>query len=256
MATYTNTASSGFQSGTATGVPKLDIAPTQSITGSPQTFSEGSNTGMSVSGRDTPDGETTNYLLQSSKPSIEPSQFATGTVYPFIQLTWEPISPTASPTDDLLTSSQYDLVSTKPSISPITQVGTFADIPVVVNAAVVPTAYFRRVEGMVYNKDGQTITNGIYLIALDNFAVAGTVDDDGSFEIYLLKQQYENFILVADAGTKSGQDKQYDYVWYEVAGNPEIPVGDSYVELEFDTATPKQGRPNVGLSLVSEVKFG
>lgn len=127
-------------------------------------------------------------------------------------------------------------------------------------AAIIPTSYFRKATGRVMDADtGEPITNGIYLIALDNFAVAGPVDAEGYFTVYLLRQTYTSFILTADASINDGDNGEYDYVWYEAEGNPEIGVNDDHVVLEFSTDVPEMGPPPAiggGLIMGEGVNFG
>ncbi|QCS43418.1 hypothetical protein [Natrinema versiforme] len=78
-------------------------------------------------------------------------------------------------------------------------------------AAYIPSAYFRRVQGVAINPKGERITNGKWVIAQDGLPTAGKVDDNGEFQINLLRNEYENFALLVEAEDYSG----LDYVWYQ-----------------------------------------
>jgi len=123
---------------------------------------------------------------------------------------------------------------------------------------IIPTAYFRKVSGKVIDADtGEPIQNGIYITALDDFSVAGPVDEQGNFEMYLLKQTYTTFILTAEASAYDESNPEYDYVWYESAGNPDMSATDTYAELEFTTDVPASGPPPTGgLTAGKGVSFG
>ncbi|MGQ3412035.1 hypothetical protein ACT4ML_07195 [Natrinema sp. LN54] len=78
-------------------------------------------------------------------------------------------------------------------------------------AAYIPSAYFRRVRGVAINPKGERITTGKWVIAQDGLPTAGKVDDNGEFEINLLRSEYEDFALLVEAEDYSG----LDYVWYQ-----------------------------------------
>ncbi|WP_455448613.1 hypothetical protein [Natrinema thermotolerans] len=78
-------------------------------------------------------------------------------------------------------------------------------------AAYIPSAYFRLVDGVAINPKGERITDAKWIIAQDGLPTAGKVDDNGEFEINLLRNEYENFALLVEAEDYSG----LDYVWYQ-----------------------------------------
>jgi len=78
-------------------------------------------------------------------------------------------------------------------------------------AAYIPSAYFRRVRGVAINPKGERITNGKWVIAQDGLPTAGKVDENGEFQINLLRSEYEDFALLVEAEDYSG----LDYVWYQ-----------------------------------------
>lgn len=78
-------------------------------------------------------------------------------------------------------------------------------------AAYIPSAYFRLVDGVAINPEGERITNAKWVIAQDGLPTAGEVDDNGEFKINLLRNEYENFALLVEAEDYSG----LDYVWYQ-----------------------------------------
>lgn len=124
-----------------------------------------------------------------------------------------------------------------------------------ISGAVIPTAFFRKAEGRALDQNGDPIPSGLYVLALDNFATAGPVDDDGYFEIYLLKQSYTDFILIGDSDPS--QQEGYDLVWYEMASNPTLSSREGYIELEFDVQKPKPPDDGpAGLDISSSVRFG
>lgn len=84
--------------------------------------------------------------------------------------------------------------------------------------SVIPTSYFRKIYGTVYDENDNPITDGLYVMATDNFSTAGPIDDNGEFELYLLRTDYSEFMLVAEESTTEG----VDYIWYELAGNPDV----------------------------------
>lgn len=117
--------------------------------------------------------------------------------------------------------------------------------------SLVPMAYFRNVGGTAYDAEtGDPITDGVFILALDNFAVAGTVNGDGAFSLKLLRQEYQEFVLVGES-----PDTEYDYVWYEEADNPDIGTKTDSVDLAFNTAEAKPPE-SLGLSAGDGVMFG
>lgn len=93
--------------------------------------------------------------------------------------------------------------------------------------AILPTAYLRRVTGTCYDEEGERITNARYIVALDHLAVAGFVDDNGEYDIYLLRQMYEHFVLVAES-----QEQGVDYAWY-LAEDTQVGAGTDEADLVF-----------------------
>jgi len=115
------------------------------------------------------------------------------------------------------------------------------------NAGVlIPSAFFRKVTVNVVDEEGEPITNGMYLLALDAFPTTAYVDDTGTAVIYLLRVGYEEFFLAGDFGLTDS----YELGWYEADGNPDIDSGVEEVTLAFNTNAPQ-----VGLDLTESVKF-
>ena len=110
--------------------------------------------------------------------------------------------------------------------------------------SVIPTSYFRTVRGRAYDENWEPITGrGKYIVASDNFSVAGQVDEDGYFQMYLLRRNYTKFwLVVEDPEQMSG----IDYVWYESQGNPDVTAETLEVDLQFQTSEPRLGGPGQG----------
>lgn len=101
--------------------------------------------------------------------------------------------------------------------------------------ALIPSSYFRLVKGNVYDEDGEPIPNALYIGALGSLPTIGTVGDDGSYQIYLLRQKYSDLILMA----KSPGQEPYDLVRYELADmTPDLDIQVDEADLYFDTTTP------------------
>lgn len=113
-------------------------------------------------------------------------------------------------------------------------------------AAFIPSAYFRQVNGIVLNEDGERIEDARWIVAQDGLPTASPVDDDGTFTIQMLRVAYKNFVLLAES-----PDEGVDYVWYEYADH-EIPSNvEDDVVLYFE-----EKRPTGGLSVGPGVHFG
>ena len=114
--------------------------------------------------------------------------------------------------------------------------------------AVVPASYFRTLRGRAVDLEGNPITDAIYILALDNFATVGTVDDEAYFEIDLLKTTFQEFRLIVDAG-----DEQFEYVWYEDENaNIDPDPTDQDVTMQFK---PAEAIGKTGLNLTGDLSF-
>lgn len=98
----------------------------------------------------------------------------------------------------------------------------------VTNAAIVPASYFHLVNGTIRTESGEPIENIVWLVATDAMPVATTVNDDGTFGIYLLNQTYERFYI-----TVRDPETDVEVVWPGTGDNPAINPGDEDVELRF-----------------------
>lgn len=117
--------------------------------------------------------------------------------------------------------------------------------------SLIPTAYFRRVTGNVVDVQGDPITNAQYVISLDNFGIVGNVNDQGEYNIYLLKQSYSDFVLIADDGKLDG----FDLAYYESVDNGTLEIGMEEKDLVFDTSkTIKPG--SGGLRIKTSIGLG
>jgi len=248
-----------------TGASKTGIGPVQSLGGSATegAIAQGSRSGYNR------DSSSVDSHMTSSVYSVntEPMTYSLpATSYPdTLGDVVEADSPrrshvsATSTSEDLDTTEQYDLYSMRFIITSQQSIEGYTPGGSITTGAIVPTAYFRKVRGKVLDENGDPITVGLYLVALDNFAVAGRVEQDGTYEMYLLKQEYKNFILVADAGENDAENNQYDFVWYESEGNPNIGVTDDGADLVFNTAEPNNKPPAGsarGLSLGSDIRLG
>lgn len=251
-----------------TGPAKLDIAPLMTTGGNATTDGQVEATATPSLRTASSHGEqssTTDYAVASSKPTLDPVVNVTGYT-DTARLSTTASGPTArtaatAPATGVSTTTEYELISDKVTVEPVVNITGYSieQYPSVVGASVIPTAYFRKVNGRALDQNGFPITEGLYITALDNFAVAGQVDQNGYFQIYLLKQKYEDFILLADAGQEGDTEQgEVDYVWYENVENPDVPVTTSYIELKFDKSRPVQegvGKRK-GLNTIADVMFG
>ncbi|ELY68139.1 hypothetical protein [Natrinema versiforme] len=110
----------------------------------------------------------------------------------------------------------------------------------------IPGAYFRTIRGVVVDEKGEPITDAEWLVGRYGLPTAGRVDDEGRFEINLLRADYSNFALLVDSG-KSG----VDYVWYEAVSQTITTDNTDEVTLVF-----KESRPTNGLSVLRGVSMG
>jgi len=94
-------------------------------------------------------------------------------------------------------------------------------------ASFIPTAFFRRLSGSVVDQNGEPITSAERIYATENLPTGGTVNEDGTFQMYVLNQTYSEFLLVAPSGRDG-----VDYSWYRYGGDP-IPPGENDVTLAF-----------------------
>lgn len=120
--------------------------------------------------------------------------------------------------------------------------------------SVIPTSYFRKIEGTVYDENENPIESGLYVLATDNFSTAGAVDDSGHFSLYLLRTRYEEFVLIAEEDTTEG----VDYIWYQLAGRQTtVSATETRVDLYFDRERViGEGGGGGGLSMSSDVLMG
>ena len=94
-------------------------------------------------------------------------------------------------------------------------------------ASFIPTAFFRRLSGSVVDQNGEPITSAERIFATENLPTGGTVNEDGTFQMYVLNQTYSEFLLVAPSGRDG-----VDYSWYRYDDDP-IPPGENDVTLAF-----------------------
>ena len=94
-------------------------------------------------------------------------------------------------------------------------------------ASFIPTAFFRRLSGSVVDQNGEPITSAERIYATENLPTGGTVNEDGTFQMYVLNQTYTEFLLVAPSGRDG-----VDYSWYRYDDDP-IPPGENDVTLAF-----------------------
>jgi hypothetical protein len=95
-------------------------------------------------------------------------------------------------------------------------------------ASFIPTAFFRRLTGSVVDTNGEPITSAERIYATENLPTGGTVNEDGTFQMYVLNQTYTEFILVAPSGRDG-----VDYSWYRRVDGDPIPAGENDVTLAF-----------------------
>ena len=94
-------------------------------------------------------------------------------------------------------------------------------------ASFIPTAFLRELTGSVVDQNGEPITSAERIFATENLPTGGTVNEDGTFQMYVLNQTYSEFLLVAPSGRDG-----VDYSWYRYGGDP-IPPGENDVTLAF-----------------------
>ena len=113
----------------------------------------------------------------------------------------------------------------------------------------IPMGAFRSVYGTVVNEEGDPIKNAEWLLSVDGLPIAGPVDAEGNFSIFLLRTSYSNFRLLVRRADIAG----LDYVWYEPV--PQVlRTGDQNVELVFREADiPSENR---GLMVGRGVSLG
>ncbi|WP_139246172.1 hypothetical protein [Natrinema hispanicum] len=96
-----------------------------------------------------------------------------------------------------------------------------------------PTAYFRKLRGVVVDENGEPIKDAAWLYSQENLPTGGRVDDEGRFTIYTLKQRYSEFILIGESGRKN-----VDYTWYQPVST-EVNSTENDVTLVFKTGEIK-----------------
>ncbi|MGQ3721151.1 hypothetical protein [Natrialba aegyptia] len=92
----------------------------------------------------------------------------------------------------------------------------------------IPGSYFRTLEGIAVDTDGKPIGNAKYIIAMGDLPTVGPVADDGTFSVYTLRSDYDDFILVASSGRAD-----VDYTWYTPI-DVEISPTDDDIVLVFE----------------------
>jgi hypothetical protein len=119
-----------------------------------------------------------------------------------------------------IVSSLLGGTATAPTVTGVEADNAFA-------ASFIPTAFFRRLSGSVVDQNGEPITSAERIFATENLPTGGTVNEDGTFQMYVLNQTYTEFLLVAPSGRDG-----VDYSWYRYDGDP-IPPGENDVTLAF-----------------------
>ena len=101
---------------------------------------------------------------------------------------------------------------------------------------VIPASYFRRVSGNVLDEEGEPIEGALYVAALGGLPTLGYVNPDtGRYNIYLLRQNYTDLILLQ----RAPNGKPFDFVRYELAETPDLDIHTIEADLYFDTTLPK-----------------
>lgn len=187
----------------------------------------------------------------------EPSRYAT----------WTPEIPrydtaTAAESSRFVASADHDLTYPDSAFKDTTYIGpgfTEEGYGVQSNSAfgvgsVIPTSYFRKIEGTIYDENDNPITEGVYVLATDDFSTAGPVRNDGTFSLYLLRTEYESFMLVA----REESTENVDYVWYQLSDRQtRVTATEQQVDLYFDrerVIASGGGKP--GLSMSMDVMMG
>ena len=119
-----------------------------------------------------------------------------------------------------IVSSLLGGTATAPTVTGVEADNAFA-------ASFIPTAFFRRLSGSVVDQNGEPITSAERIFATENLPTGGTVNEDGTFQMYVLNQTYSEFLLVAPSGRDG-----VDYSWYRYGGDP-IPPAENDVTLAF-----------------------
>ncbi|WP_254763350.1 hypothetical protein [Natrinema marinum] len=73
----------------------------------------------------------------------------------------------------------------------------------------IPGSYFRSLRGIAVDTDGNPLGDAKYIMAMGDLPTVGPVADDGTFTVYTLRSNYDDFVLVASSGRKG-----VDYTWY------------------------------------------
>ena len=119
-----------------------------------------------------------------------------------------------------IVSSLLGGTATAPTVTGVEADNAFA-------ASFIPTAFLRELTGSVVDQNGEPITSADRIFATENLPTGGTVNEDGTFQMYVLNQTYSEFLLVAPSGRDG-----IDYSWYRYGGDP-IPPGENDVTLAF-----------------------
>jgi hypothetical protein len=212
--------------------------------------------GQSFTGKDSQTAITasgTDLSLSSPGPTIEPSfsiilvdsdnvELASVPDRPY---TRQALSMNAQAVDAADTDYKFAGQNVEPSFEII-------DIEVdnALFAAIIPMQFFHTVTGTVKDDSGDVIENALYLVGMDALPTAGTVKPDGSYNINLLNQPYDDFFLVvAEPGVP-------DLVWYssDESNDPVLSNMDE-ADLVFTREEVEAGGKR-GLSVGAGVSFG
>ncbi|ELY81009.1 hypothetical protein [Natrinema gari] len=132
-------------------------------------------------------------------------------------------SPTVQPTRQTVPFTPYAIgFDTREAVS---RAGSGGHIE---RTTLIPGSYFRTLEGVAVDTDGKPIGNAKYIMAMRDLPTVGPVADDGTFSVYTLRSDYDDFILVASSGRAD-----VDYTWYTPI-DVEIGPTDNDVVLVFE----------------------
>ncbi|OLZ39864.1 hypothetical protein A6E15_02195 [Natrinema saccharevitans] len=92
----------------------------------------------------------------------------------------------------------------------------------------IPGSYFRSLRGIAIDTDGNPLGDAKYIMAMGDLPTVGPVADDGTFTVYTLRSNYDDFVLVANSGREG-----VDYTWYTPV-DVEIGPSENDVVLVFE----------------------
>ncbi|WP_228370993.1 MULTISPECIES: hypothetical protein [unclassified Natrinema] len=92
----------------------------------------------------------------------------------------------------------------------------------------IPGSYFRSLRGIAIDTDGNPLGNAKYIMSMGDLPTVGPVADDGTFTVYTLRSNYDDFVLVANSGREG-----VDYTWYTPV-DVEIGPSENDVVLVFE----------------------